>query len=133
MALTLPDASKLALADKLNGGKSRWQPRFLVYEDSAGTPVLTPLTDTVCVLDSVNFEIEMAGTCVAPAGVTTPFKKLYVVGDVGTYELMSPAVLIELCAAGIADLTPYIIAYDTLSVAVTAGDKVSGSAVIQMV
>ncbi len=55
MALTLPDASKLALADKLNGGKSRWQPRFLVYEDSAGTPVLTPLTDTVCVLDSVNF------------------------------------------------------------------------------
>ena len=129
---TVSTAAKQALANWYNRGTKVLHPRFLIFLDSHGvTPVYTLLTDSAPVTDETVPDVVTTGTCVAPVGVTSPFKTLLLIGDVGANEIADVSeaqALVDAKNAATSDaIDGYVIDTETgLAVVVTAGDRATG-------
>ncbi len=145
MALTVTFSAgyHTAAADKAAGGTSLCQPKYVVFVDSAATPVRI-CADTTAIThpSGAPTTAVIVATGTAPAGVTTPIGATagaggiaantvaIVIGDVGTYHIDSLADAIALCSGAVATFLNYI--YCTVTgtgaggdvIAVTAGDMV---------
>ena len=145
MALTVTFSAgyHAAAADKAAGGTSLLRPRYVVFIDSAATPVRF-CADTTAIThpSGAPTTAVVTATGTAPAGVTTPIGAtagaggiaantvVVVIGDVGTYHIDSLPDAQALCSGAVATFLNYIYCVVTGTgagldvLAVVAGDAV---------
>jgi hypothetical protein len=125
-----------ALANRLNGGSKMAQARWLIYEDSAGTPLRWLISDTAIETTEATYLITASGNLLTTASMTSPMVRLYLLGDLGSNSVPTAtdmqAVLDAQADAAI--LTTYVIQYTDFTagdvIAFTAGDYISGTQVV---
>lgn len=143
LTVTISDAAKAAAADRMAGGTSLLQAKYVVFVDSAATPVrFRAGSNAVAKVAGVaSVTATATGTC--PAGVTTPIGAgtigayanvlAFVIGDVGAYHIDSAADADALCSGVSTTFLNYVIARVTGTgagadvIAVTAGDSVQAN------
>jgi len=132
--VTRSNASKSAGAVRFAGGTSYHCGRYLVYGDSAGTQKLLLIENTTRSSDTAAYTSTFSGSVTVPAGYTTPFINLYLIGDVGANELSLADAQAAVTAGTI---TSYILQTGLMTVtgsdtrvAFTTGDVVTGKCVV---
>ena len=147
LTLTVSDIAKQAAANRMAGGTSLLQAKYVLFVDGVllGVPVRF-CADATTVTPDVTAsppEVNLVATGTCPAGVTTPiggattptdgstqYTLALIIGDVGTYSIASITDAIALAAGTWVALENYLIATVTGTgaggdvIAVVAGDSV---------
>lgn len=134
MAATITTELKQAVAG-IFGGSGLAQARYLVLKDSTGGTAKYWLVDkntgVALLADASPPRVTASGQILTTGAMATPFAAIHLLGDVGTHSIRTLEEATALCTSGIAALTPYIMASETISVAFTAGDYVSATGVLK--